>query len=503
MKNNFLKETLINHKKFFSILLIWLLIFSVGLVVRQLQNDTFYSIKIGELITKNGIDMLDHFSFHNIAYTYPHWLYDVFIYVIYLIDGFNSIYISTIILNCILLFIIFKSTNKLTSTYAAPFIITVIIALTMGQGFATARAQLVTYILFALELFFIEMFIKNKHKRYLLGLILISLLICNIHVAVWPFFFILFLPYVGETIVAKILKKIKKKNGFIDFLNRKFDIKDEIPLKGLLITMLLCSLTGLLTPIGWTPYTYLYTTMIGNSQKYIVEHQLSSLKDSILTIIILVEAIILGLISKIKLRDIFLLLGLAIMAVASKRHVGLFAIAMPIALSRTYNSFIDLFHLEIDEIFYKIAKKKLVIVSSFIIVLGIAFLGLKKQLSTDYINEELIPTKATEFIKENIDLKSARIFNEYNFGSYLLFKDIPVFIDSRADLYTKQFSGLKYDIFEDFMNINGSNCEQIFDFYNITHILIYKSRALNNYFSKDKFKILYEDKYYMFYERVL
>ena len=32
----------------------------------------------------NGIDMMDHFSFHtNLAYTYPHWLYDVCTYLIY------------------------------------------------------------------------------------------------------------------------------------------------------------------------------------------------------------------------------------------------------------------------------------------------------------------------------------------------------------------------------------------------------------------------------------
>ena len=503
MKNNTIKETIINHKKFFTLLLIWLLIFSVGLVIKQLQNDTFYSIKIGELITKNGIDMIDHFSFHNILYTYPHWLYDVFIYKIYLIDGYNSIYISSIILNCVLLFIVFKSTNKITNTYAAPFAITIIIALTMGQGYATARAQLVTYILFALELFFIEMFIKNRQKRYLVGLVLISLLICNVHVAVWPFFFILFLPYIAESIINKILKKIKKKNKFINFLNKKFNIEYDIPLKELLITMAICTLTGLLTPIGTTPYTYLINTMRGNSQKYIAEHQASSLKDSILTIIVLGEAIVLGLISKIKLRDLFLLLGLALMAVVSKRHVGLFAIAMPIALSRTYNNFIDLFKIQIDEAFYKIAKKKIVIIISFLIVLGIAFLGFKKQLSTSYINEERIPIEATKYIKENIDVKKMRVFNEYNFGSYLLFNDIPVFIDSRADLYTKEFSGLKYDIFEDFMNIRGNNFERIFDFYNITHVLVYKTRPLNSFINREKYKVLYEDDYYIFYERQL
>ena len=47
-----------------------------------------------------------------------------------------------------------------------------------------------------------------------------------------------------------------------------------------------------------------------------------------------------------------------------------------------------------------------------------------------------------------------RLYNEYNYGSYLLFKDIPVFIDSRASLYTKQFNKLNYDILNDYNEIN-------------------------------------------------
>ena len=33
-----------------------------------------------------------------------------------------------------------------------------------------------------------------------------------------------------------------------------------------------------------------------------------------------------------------------------------------------------------------------------------------------------------------------KIYNEYNYGSYLLFRGIPVFIDSRCDLYTKEYT---------------------------------------------------------------
>lgn len=68
-----------------AILLIAIFCFSICPIT--LQNDTFYTIKIGEHIVKNGIDMKDPFSFHELEYTYPHWLYDVGIYYIYNIGG--------------------------------------------------------------------------------------------------------------------------------------------------------------------------------------------------------------------------------------------------------------------------------------------------------------------------------------------------------------------------------------------------------------------------------
>ena len=503
MKKRSKKEIIINEKKFFGFLLLWVLIFSIGLVVKPFQNDTFYTIKIGELITKNGIDMLDHFSFHNIMYTYPHWLYDVFIYLVYRVGGFPGIYISTIILNMILMYVVFYSSYKISKSYASSFVVTIITAIVMGHGFATARAQLVTYILFVLELYFIEMYINNKSKKYIIGLILISLLICNIHVAVWPFYYILFLPYLAEGIISNILSKTKKDNKFIRFLNNKFDIKKEVPVRNLILIMLGSTLTGLLTPIKDTPYTYLYKTMLGNSQKYIDEHRMVTFKESIFTIIIAGETLLLGLISKIKLRDLFLILGLSFMSIMSMRHIGLFTIVIPICFVRVYNYFIDLIKIEPDKLFYKFTSKKIVFALCFIILFVITGFNLKRELNDEYVIDSFYPIKAVNYIKENIDISKMRIFNEYNFGSYLLFNDIPVFIDSRADLYTKQFSGLDYDIFDDYVNIN-LKYEKYFDFYNITHVLVYKSRGLHLLLkSNKKYKLLYHDDNYYFYERVL
>ena len=57
----------------YLILLITLVFYTVSLVNKTMQNDTFFYIPIGERIAKTHvIDGLDHWSFHeNLRFTYP------------------------------------------------------------------------------------------------------------------------------------------------------------------------------------------------------------------------------------------------------------------------------------------------------------------------------------------------------------------------------------------------------------------------------------------------
>ena len=63
-----------NKKKIvYLILLITLIFFTMSLVNKIMQNDTFFYIPIGKYIYQNHvIDGLDHWSFHdNLRFTYP------------------------------------------------------------------------------------------------------------------------------------------------------------------------------------------------------------------------------------------------------------------------------------------------------------------------------------------------------------------------------------------------------------------------------------------------
>src|SRR5690349_11679677 len=88
------KSKISNSVKFTILAIILIIIFCISITPVTLQNDTYYTIKIGEHIDKYGIDMQDPFSWHqDLSYTYPHWGYDLITYYIYLAFGMTGIYV--------------------------------------------------------------------------------------------------------------------------------------------------------------------------------------------------------------------------------------------------------------------------------------------------------------------------------------------------------------------------------------------------------------------------
>ena len=541
-------------KIIFEILAIILIaIFCVAMTPVTLQNDTFYTIKIGEQITKTGIDMQDHFSWHeDLAYTYPHWLYDLITYYIYTAFGMTGIYVTTCILSALLGISLYIVNTKIAKNQLVSFILTAVV-IYIVRGYIAARAQLVTFILFVWIIYFIEMFLKNKKIRYAVGLVLISTLIANLHVAVWPFIFVLFLPYIGEYLIAvladtviyrkiyiKVLdigisiftklekyvdkkQKLEEKRQNIIDKNERIKIKREEDLKNpykirltknpnikwLIVVMIICAFTGLLTPLGDTPYTYLYKTMQGNTTQNINEHLPMTIVDETeaLSAIVLILAILTFTKTKIKLSDLFMIGGLCYLMLASRRQVTMFCIIGVLVVNKMICGLMELYTKNGLEKAFKIVTTKIGYVLMICIMLLLSYHFYEPKIDDDYIDKSAYPVQACDYILENIDLETARFYNEYNYGSYMIYRGIPVFIDSRADLYAPEFSGKEEDIFSDFIDTSsiGKFYEDVFKKYDITHVITYKNSKMNMIIKETNdpnYKELYEDSYFTVYERL-
>ena len=417
-------------RKFNIIAVILIILFAISISPKTLQNDTFYTIKIGELIVKNkNIDMLEHFSWHsNLKYTYPHWLYDVIIYLIYNIGGMFGIYISTCIFAAILGIVFFSVNVKINKNQILSFFMT-ILGLYMLKSFIAARAQLVTYILFILQIYSMEKLLETGKKRYGIYLIIDSLLVANLHVAVWPFSFVLYLPYMAEYFIACLKKK---ENNSKIIINKNPNTK-------ILIVFMICGLIILMLYFG-------------------------------------------------RQKSIFIIIGL-------------------ICINRIISEFCNSHNSSIDKQLVEAIMRKSVIVIIIICFIIVDFCLIFEKRNDQYVDEKTYPVEMSNYILDyfkETGFYNVRIFNEYNYGSYLLYRGIPVFIDSRADLYSPEFnSGV--NVFEDSESVGSfeMDIDEFVEKYNITHIILSNQSQLNKVLKKiegTKYKLVKEDENFSFYK---
>ena len=539
--------------RFHTMAVFLIIILCFSLTPKTFQNDTFYTIKIGEYIEENGITMKDPFSWHdNLDYTYPHWAYDVLIYNIYKIGGFTGIYVSTVIFAALLGLLVYYINIKLVKDKFISFVIT-ILTIYLMEPFICARAQLVTFSLFMLTVFFIEKFLESGKKRYAIGLIVIPILIANLHAATFLFYFILYIPYLAEYAVyifhystliicnavitclkikikkkgenEKLNSKLEKEESRYTRLEKKLNKKIEEPykiqvrynsnIKWLFVIFLLCFCTGMITPIGNTPYTYLTKTIMGISTKNINEHLPLSLVGHVDFSLLIVFYLAVIALTRIKIRaaDLFMFLGLTFLAICSTRQITMVYLIGSMILGRLCVNYLTVTYNEEDIKKYNRVTTSMVMICILIIgVLSVSILAYKKKMNDKYINESDYPVKACDWMLENIDdVENIRIYNSYNYGSYIIFRGIPVFIDSRCDLYLPEFNKDAH-MFYDFLNLDGVNFTNMkgkINEYDFDYFLIYSNQKLDIYFRDrpDEYIKVYpeegdQDIFFTIYKRV-
>lgn len=539
-------ETEKKERKIFNLIaIICIILYCASLAPKVLQNDTYYTIKIGEYIYNNGISDLttDLYSWHELPYTYPHWLYDLIMFVVYNFFGQTGIYVSTMILSALLGIAVYSLSTEKSKNEIISFVVTLGV-MYLIKSFIAARAQLVTFILFVFEVFCIEKLLNTHKKRYAVFLVLIPLLIANLHCAVFPFYFVLFMPYIGEwilvaledcdldlrifslilklcrkilrkdTLKEKLTEKIEKNKFSISERKRKREIIREKPYKlkvqknkyilVLIIVMIIAAGTGFINPAGDGAYTYLYKTIKGNTTESINEHLpivLAENKEFTITLVMFLIILVFSD-TKIRLCDLFMLGGLTYLSIKSRRQVSMYALFCGPIFAKLVADMFEKYDAKTTKKLLKFFADwfgALVLICCFIIV---SIRQIKPKLYEDAVDKNTYPVAASEWILENLDVENTKFYNEYNYGSYMLFKGIPVFIDSRCDLYTPEFNKDEKndisgkDIFSDALNIASIAVDynSKFEEYGVTHVITYSNAKLAMLIEKDdRYESIYSD----------
>ncbi len=534
-----------DKSKFNIIIVVVVVLFTISTVPKTFQEDTYYMIKVGEYICQNGIqviyDKIEPFAWiEGITYTYPHWLIDTIFYQIYNIFDFLGIYIFTVLVAIVIYLLIYYTNIKVSKNYEISAVIT-IASIYMLKEYMAARAQIITIMCLVLEILCIEIFLETGKKRYIIELILDSIILANCHAALFPIYLVIYLPYIVEYLITFITKenlcalkirkiekkilKLKKQEQIIKKQTKLDMLRDELKLyekkeeqkiiikrnqrsKWLLLIFIICICAGLLTPLGDIPYTYTLKSIIGNTMNFIVEHSPVVLINdyNLLFMFAVIIALLFSNKTKVKLADVIMLMGMSLLALISYKQFAIFFICTmciinKLLFDRMQNDSKNTMK-KIDNLLSKLLKFKEMTYVILLIVI-IAIIGYRSIASQSYVDTKLYPTLASKWLKENVDIDNMRLFNDFNYGSYLLFQDIPVFIDGRADVYDPVFNKKEDDVFLDYMKASSLQVwyEDVLKKYDITHIITNADSNLNIYLGRNSsYRMLYNDGDFTIYE---
>lgn len=466
-----------------------LFIFILSIVPKSFQNDTLFDISLGDKYINQGLSTSDNYSIHeNLEYTPQHFMVNIITYLIYNFSGFFGLYIWCIILTCILTVLLYYANKLFVKKNLISYLFLYAELLVLTQ-FISIRAQMYSYIFFLLELIFIEKFLRNKKYLYLILLSILPLAIINFHAGTIYFYFIIIFVYLLNYFNIKA-SKIEYNKDYVTNL------------KYLFIPIIIGILLMFVNPFGVKQILYCAKTLTNSFiNQYISEFQPMTIRNSsgifFFGYLFMITLSLIFTKKKIKLERILLLLGTTFMTLMTLRHFSLFIIFTIPCLE-----YIEEMVENIKNSSYKgVTQKGKKVLKYMMIVIYITFfiiVGITKFVTnydSGYLPKSEYPIDSVNYIKENIGCDK-RIFNNYTYGSLLMFENIKCFIDSRCDLYTKEYNK-NCSVAEDY--INASNCtknyEEILNKYNIEYLLIGKESPIaKNIFNNPKYEKLFEDK---------
>lgn len=484
MKTKKIKDTL---------LILILILFTICIVRKSFQNDTFFTIAIGKSILENGIEVKEKMVWHDgLNFTNPRWLFDVLITQIYNHFNFCGIYVFVMIIACIQMVFYYYIVNKITNKKIFSFFFTLVI-IQLLKGEFVARAQLISFPLFLLEFYSIEELLKNNKKRYYIYLFLIPFLLVNFHSSVYPIYFLIFAPYILEFILSKM--NLSKDE------NSKIIIEDNKAYR-LIIFFVIGIFAAFVVPKGVEPFAYIFKNLLGFSPKFISELKSLYISEGSIEVILLVlaSAILAFSKTKVKLTDGLFILGFFILGFSVVRSIFFYYLISTICIARIISNFLDDYNFKLQ---IKNNVQIIAYILIFLFLVSYMLYNISVNYNIEYVEKTLYPVDATEYILNNVNTENMRLFNHFNFGSYLEFKGIKTFLDSRSEVYTTQFNK-NCTILEDWYNANSGSIDykEIFEKYGITHALLYKKEVINQFIDDDpNWKNIYEDDEFVLYEK--
>ncbi len=469
-----------------KILFISILIINLGIVYMCLGqgisgNDYWWHVKTGEWIVHNGrIPNKDIFSWLGINLNIdwiPHeWLSDVIFYFIYRLGGHLAIFIFVLILaSCFIVIIHFIVRKVFIKNVLVVSCFLVLMTGVVCNVFYP-RPQIFSYYLSLLVVWCLSRFIQPIKTKPLFIIPVITVLWSNLHGGFAALSYVLclcllivtFIPAKGRIIALDVSKKTRLK---------------------ILAVFVLTVLAILVNPLGIKVLIYPFLNQGDNlMMTFISEWNAPDCKNlgELLLYFVPIASITIAYVcnnTKIKLIDFVLFCLFVFLFLRSVRFIMLWYI---------FALFGGLKYMPPLKI--KKNKKPIeYITKACTAVAAVVFLfyGITNGINSLKTSAAPIKRELSDQIIQCIknEASETRLFNDYDYGGELIFNDIPVFFDSRADLFASQSimkDGMEMLFLEPCGDENTVDINKMIKKYKIDRILVRKNRPLYTYLNSNK-----------------
>ena len=405
------------------------------MAVREtLDPDMWWHLRTGQVILDSGVPKQDIFSFTvpDNQWIAHEWLSEALMWVNFQIGGLVGLMLLfAAIIAAAFLLVYFRCQGR---PYLAGFII--LLAALASAPLWGVRPQMFNLLFSAAFVFLLEGFKDDKiGRKWLLLLPLLTLVWANLHSGYLLGIVLVGVHILGES--ASNLMGSRRERGL-----------DWSEIRWLLLMALTSILAAALNPNGPALWVYPFFTLGSNAmQRYIQEWQSPNfhLREFWPFAALAIAGVASWLISQKRpsLTDGLLYGGTAVAGLISARHIPIFAVVAPPIICRhlvigligtRLFPFVSNREPERRNGFFTALNWILLLILGAGALFWIARIAAKNEAKI----ADRFPIGAVEFLREN-GLDGERGFNSYNWGGYLIWEGIPVFVDGRADVYGDEF----------------------------------------------------------------
>jgi len=472
---------------FVAILAVTVLCFSGGIS----GNDFWWHIKVGEWVVEHGrIPTTDIFSWYGteagIKWTAHEWLADVLFYMIYSLCGETGVFAFGLLAALVMTFLMYAETRDYVHRNYIVGGIFLLLFSVVTSAFFYGRPHVFGYFLLFAELKLLYGFYDDRKSKGIYFIPIITALWSNLHGGSSSLAYLLCIAFTLSALFDFSFGRLKAE---------RFACSDVLKL----CCVTLGSVAGILVnPIGTSVLIYPYVNLSDSlSMSFISEWQAPDAKSAgVLILFFLPIALItLGMLcceSRLRLIDLIIMCAFLMLFFRSARFIVLWYIAA------VFYGFRYLPEIKVKEITKR--GEKILVCATVVLVTVPLFWGISGIVKT-HREGALVSTVMSDDAVEAVKKDSPeRILNDYNLGEALIFNDVHVFVDSRADLYAE-------NVLADYLSLTyltptgeGNTSEYVdvdgmIKKYGFDSVLILKSRALYSYIMNcpEKFELLYQD----------